>query len=162
MVFAYDKSHDDVMTWKHFPYYWSFMVECPHKGPVMWRFDVFSVVCMNKLLKKKTGLGTQTFLFNKNTQWSTKEILESSFSTRNMTKIYKSFRILLFSLWIRYVGRLPLRLRNGRLHDDNPGVIQEKESRTCSWLIIQFKVMSNIHSMSIRSENIFGFSFFKH
>ena len=41
------------MTWKHFPYYWHFVrgiqrgpVDSPHKGSVMWRFDIlFAVGC---------------------------------------------------------------------------------------------------------------------
>ena len=40
-------SHDDVSIWKCFPHYWPFvreihqsLVDFPHKGPVMWSFDV--------------------------------------------------------------------------------------------------------------------------
>ena len=51
--FAYsDWDHDDVIKWKHFPYYWSFVrgiprspVNSPHKGPVTRRFDV-SFICV--------------------------------------------------------------------------------------------------------------------
>ena len=52
--------HDDAMTWKRFPHYWTFVkgihrpsVDSPHKGPVMWRFDVLS---QNKLLNKQCRL----------------------------------------------------------------------------------------------------------
>ena len=48
--------HDDVMI-SCFPYYWPFVrgihrwpVDSPHKGPVIWNFDVFFDVCLNKLL----------------------------------------------------------------------------------------------------------------
>ena len=40
--------HDDVIKWKQFPHYWSFVrwiqrspVNSPHKRPVTWSFDVF-------------------------------------------------------------------------------------------------------------------------
>ena len=60
--------HDDVMTWKYFPHYWTFMrgippstggfpaqrasnaspVDSLHKGSVMRKFEVFSDVSLNK------------------------------------------------------------------------------------------------------------------
>ena len=43
-------SHHNVMAWRRFPHYWSFVrgihrwpVDSPHKGPVMWSFDSFVV-----------------------------------------------------------------------------------------------------------------------
>ena len=56
-IYPYEIYHDDVMPWRCFPHYrhfmrgihWS-MVDSPHKGPVMWKFDVSFVVSLNKLL----------------------------------------------------------------------------------------------------------------
>ena len=46
-----------IMTWKHFMHQWPFVrgfhwspVESPHKGLVMWSFDVFFIAILNKLL----------------------------------------------------------------------------------------------------------------
>ena len=52
--------HDDVIKWKHFPRYWSFvrgihlsLVNFPHKG--QWRGAlVFSSICLNKRLSKQS------------------------------------------------------------------------------------------------------------
>ena len=54
--------HDDVMKWKCFPYFCPFVrgihLSCgsPHKGPVMWIFDVgFVVSLVNKLSNKQSS-----------------------------------------------------------------------------------------------------------
>ena len=46
-------------AWCGFPHYWPFvrginrsLLVCPDKGPAMWSFDVFYVVCLNKLLNR--------------------------------------------------------------------------------------------------------------
>ena len=51
--------HDDVIKWKHFPRYWSFVwgihrspVNSPHKGPVTQSFDVIFDLRLNKRLSK--------------------------------------------------------------------------------------------------------------
>ena len=53
--------HDDVMKWKHFPRYWSFVrgihrspVNPPHKGPVTRSFDVLFDLRLNKRLSKQS------------------------------------------------------------------------------------------------------------
>ena len=58
---AFFCEHYDVMTWKRFPRNWPFvrgmhrsLVDSPHKGPVMWGFDVYFAVSLNKLLNKWT------------------------------------------------------------------------------------------------------------
>ena len=50
-VLSESRDHDDVMTWKCLLYYWPFVrgihlsnVDSPHKGPVMWSFEVLFVV----------------------------------------------------------------------------------------------------------------------
>ena len=54
--------HDDVMTWKHFPYYWPFemgshrsLVHPRQKRPVMLRFNAFLVVNLNLLFNKRSS-----------------------------------------------------------------------------------------------------------
>ena len=51
--------HDDIITWKRFPHYWSFSINGSHRSavdfslrevPVMWSFDVLFVVSLSKLL----------------------------------------------------------------------------------------------------------------
>ena len=51
--------HDDVIKWKHFPRYWSFVrgihrwpVNSPSQRPVTRSFDVFCDLCLNKRLSK--------------------------------------------------------------------------------------------------------------
>ena len=53
--------HDDVIKWKHFPRYWTFVrgihrspVNSPHKGPTTRSFDVFFDVRLNKRLSKQS------------------------------------------------------------------------------------------------------------
>ena len=53
--------HDDVIKWKHFPRYWSFVrgihrspVNSPHKRPVMRSFHVFFDLRLNKPLSKQS------------------------------------------------------------------------------------------------------------
>ena len=48
---------DDILTRKRFTHYWPFVTrfhlfprDSPHKGPVMWSFDILLVVRLNKLL----------------------------------------------------------------------------------------------------------------
>ena len=51
--------HNDVMTWKHFPRYWPFVIGSPahlHKGPEKRGFGVFFAVSLNKLLEN-SGIG---------------------------------------------------------------------------------------------------------
>ena len=55
--------HDDVMTWKLFPYYCPFVrgihrspVDSPHKRPVMWTFDVHSLVEPEQAVKQRVEL----------------------------------------------------------------------------------------------------------
>ena len=48
-------NHDDVIQWKHFPHYWPFVWGIhwsPAQRPVMWSFDVFFDLCLNKRLSK--------------------------------------------------------------------------------------------------------------
>ena len=54
--------HDDVMTWKHIPYYWPFemgshrsLVHPRQKRPVMLRFNAFLVVSLNLLFNKRSS-----------------------------------------------------------------------------------------------------------
>ena len=50
---------DDVMTWKSYPHYQSFvgvnwsLVDCPHKGTVMWNFDSLFLAGLNMDLSKQ-------------------------------------------------------------------------------------------------------------
>ena len=49
--------HDDVIKWMHFPRYWSFVRwpvtgGFPSQRPVMWNFDVFFDLHLNKWLSK--------------------------------------------------------------------------------------------------------------
>ena len=53
--------HDNVIKWKHFPRYWSFVrgihrrpVNSPHKGPVTRSFDVLFDLRLNKRLSKQS------------------------------------------------------------------------------------------------------------
>ena len=54
-------AHDDVIKWKHFPCYWSFMrrihqspVNSPHKGQ-WWGTFMFSLICaLNKRVSKQS------------------------------------------------------------------------------------------------------------
>ena len=55
------KIHDNVIKWKHFPRYWSFVrgihrspVNFPHKWPVARRFDVFFDLRLNNGLSKQS------------------------------------------------------------------------------------------------------------
>ena len=54
----YAASHDDVMKWKHFLRYWSFVRgvpgEFPAQRPVTRSFDVFFDLRLNKLLSKQS------------------------------------------------------------------------------------------------------------
>ena len=54
-------SHDDVIKWKHFPCYWTFvrgiywwLVDSPHKWPVTRSFDVFFDMRLNTRLSKQS------------------------------------------------------------------------------------------------------------
>ena len=54
MTYAvYIVKHDDVIKWKHFPCYWRFVRDSPHKGQwcrvLMFSFDQ----CLNKRLRKQ-------------------------------------------------------------------------------------------------------------
>ena len=50
--------HDDVIGWKHFLCYWPFVPfvigEFPSQRPVMWSFDVFFDLHLNKRLSKQS------------------------------------------------------------------------------------------------------------
>ena len=53
--------HGDFIKWKHFPNYWPFVREkppvtggFPSQRPVMWNFDVFFDLCLNKWLNKQS------------------------------------------------------------------------------------------------------------
>ena len=49
--------HDDIIKWKHFPRYWSFVREftgIPAQRPVTWSFDVFFNLRLNKRLRKQS------------------------------------------------------------------------------------------------------------
>ena len=52
--------HDDVIKWKHFPRYWTFVreftvtSEFPSQRPVTRSFDVSFDLCLNKLLSKQS------------------------------------------------------------------------------------------------------------
>ena len=54
-------NHDDIMTWKHFPYYWPLGGNLPvtrgrpHQRPVMRSFGVVFVASLNKLLDKQSS-----------------------------------------------------------------------------------------------------------
>ena len=52
----------DLMTWMHMPYCWSLVkviyrstIGSLTKGPVMWRFSVFSVVSLDRLLNSRVA-----------------------------------------------------------------------------------------------------------
>ena len=54
-------THDEVIKWKHFPHYWTFVrgihrsvVEFPSQRPVMQNFDVFFDLRLNKCLRKQS------------------------------------------------------------------------------------------------------------
>ena len=47
--------HDEVIKWKRFPHYWPFVSgEFPVQRPVMWSFDVFFDLPLNKRLSKQS------------------------------------------------------------------------------------------------------------
>ena len=45
--------HDGATTWKCFPHYWPFVrginLDSLHKWPILWNFNIFSVISLNKL-----------------------------------------------------------------------------------------------------------------
>ena len=54
-------THDDVIKWKHFPHYWSFvwrihwpLVNFPSQRPVTWSFDLFFDLYLNKHVSKQS------------------------------------------------------------------------------------------------------------
>ena len=54
---AWHQIGNDIMTWKHLPYYWPFLrgihwstAYSPHEEPVLWSFDVYFVVSLDKFL----------------------------------------------------------------------------------------------------------------
>ena len=51
-IFLKYKIHDDVIKWKHFPRYWSF-VRGIHRSPVTRCFDIFFDLRLNKRLSKQ-------------------------------------------------------------------------------------------------------------
>ena len=66
--------NSSMMTWKPFLLYWPYMrgihqslVDSPHKGTVLWSFDVSWVLSLNKLLNKKSichWFGTPCLLYD--------------------------------------------------------------------------------------------------
>ena len=59
-ITPFQESHDEAMPWKCFLHYWPFvmgihqwLVDSPHKGPVMQNFNDFFDISLNKLLKKQ-------------------------------------------------------------------------------------------------------------
>ena len=55
--FCYQSCKHDVVMWKYFPHYWTFIRGASHKGPVIRCFDVSFGASSNKLLNKQPVVG---------------------------------------------------------------------------------------------------------
>ena len=80
------RNHDDVIKWKHFPRYWSFVRGFPSQRPATRTFDVFFDLCLNKRLSKQSR--RRWFETASGSSWRQCNVLRRCCGCRRLSTMY--------------------------------------------------------------------------